>query len=260
MLPSSSYLIAVSVADTCRIIRTKGNPNLHPPLLSRNPATVWFSANLSADHCGCGDHEKRTSGAAYTQTAWPQRHREFLPQSQHAFDLPRNAKGAVVFGHNATLQYYLGDMGPILGTPSCIVPAKDLDPYFHDSGIESSLEERDTANESSEWSLFKNSSRTISHHAGNFYPSSSIQGSACVQMGNNYCYGYDPAYCVVPGRTMFTPQDLPKLAPSLPLVPAVNKRHLPDEAMNDQCALEGSDVFSQEAEEEGAAQKRQRLT
>ncbi|KAK5073749.1 hypothetical protein LTR64_007113 [Lithohypha guttulata] len=259
-LPSNSYLVAVSVADVCRIIETKGNPNLCPPLLSRNPATVWFSANPSADHCGCRDHEKRTCGAAYIQTAWPQRHRGVLPQSQHAFDLPRNAQGAVVFGHNATLQYYLSDAGPVLGTPSCIVPAKDLDPSFHDSGIGSSLEERDTANESSEWSLSKNSSRTISHHAGNFYPSSSIRGSACVQMGNNYYYGYDPAYCVVPGRTMFTPQDVPKLAPSLPSVPAVNKRHLPDEIMNDQCALEGSDVFSQEAEDERAAQKRQRLT
>lgn len=181
-LPKDSFYIASSTADIMQLMKLKGNHRLKPPRLSCNPDILWYSLYGSSDHCGCQDTGMQWQRKSFVQTAWSL---DSLPIIPNAFDLESYAEGAIVFGHNDDLGFYMGADGPVEGNPSRNVGDTPLTELFVDSGYGSSG--RAAANSGSRASTIRQlSDISLSQRTGNTYGSTAVSHDARVQLGDSH--------------------------------------------------------------------------
>ncbi|KAK8918043.1 hypothetical protein VCV18_009373 [Metarhizium anisopliae] len=132
-LPLNKYYLAASMEDLSRIMSRLGDPRANPPLLIGS--MVWYPSKITT-RCSCtADSDGTVKHRELAQVLWPSHMRERLRKST---SFPLNKIGAVVFGHNADINYIWKDIGdPDKGEPPLSGEESDDDPA--DSGIGTSV-------------------------------------------------------------------------------------------------------------------------
>jgi len=138
-LPHGRFYMAAAVADITKLMTmNRCHPRGIPRMISQRPPILWHSPSGSLTPCGCVGHKDSKGTDLTIQVLWPKSHAMLLPEPTEQLDLQKHANGAVIFGHNDTVQHYLPDFGPpVPGKPPD--PIRELESY-DDSGIGSSLE------------------------------------------------------------------------------------------------------------------------
>lgn len=138
-MPRDRFCLAVSVSDLSQIIGVNRHKmGTKPRLICRSPLIVWYSPLGSSSQCGCDNTEESRVTQRCVQVMWPAGQAAVLPAEGDNFTLEGYLNGALIFGHDDSLQYYLPDFGqiPLPGPP----PEANKELEMIDSGIGSSLD------------------------------------------------------------------------------------------------------------------------
>lgn len=199
-VPIDRFCLAVSVSDLEVLISpVRRGESTKPTLLCRSPSIIWHSPSGSSDNCNCVDaHESKHERQPYMQVMWPAAQRNLLPAEDETSTLEARSNGAVVFGHDNSLEYYIPNFGQI---PQPGHPPQAIEELkFVDSGVGSSLDSvsgRGKAPAQSAISLSDKSQSTLGfpNSRSNSYGDSAMSGGCGVfgNVGNfsvNQYFGY----------------------------------------------------------------------
>lgn len=177
-VPHGRFYLAAAVSDITRLMTmNRCHPRGIPRVISQRPPILWYSPSGSLAPCGCVGGRGLNAADLVIQVLWPKSYALLLPEANEQLDLQKQGNGAIIFGHNDTMQHYLPDFGsPVLGKP--LDPIRELESY-DDSGIGSSLESQADGSAGPMTFSFHDSAMAVSSSRGNqsqAYGDSKISG------------------------------------------------------------------------------------
>lgn len=126
-LPKDMYYLAASIHDLKEIMDMDGDSEANPIVLAHN--IIWHNPDIFGS-CQC-EVEGQEKHSDLVQVLLPSALKKGL-LSNH--QVPLEARGAVIFGHNEYSRWFWNDTGyPVVGGPWS--PSEAPENEFHDSGI-----------------------------------------------------------------------------------------------------------------------------
>ncbi|EXJ66016.1 uncharacterized protein A1O5_10993 [Cladophialophora psammophila CBS 110553] len=138
-LPCSKYYIAITTSDMKQLMAMNGcDLTSTTRMISQSPSIMWYSPSGSLEPRGCETNELKPDNDI-VQVMWLKEFASLLPKSGEIPNLQKYENGAIIFGHNDSIQYYAADFGPPVPVVP-IGPAREPEPC-EDTSTGSSLSE-----------------------------------------------------------------------------------------------------------------------